>query len=272
MEKSIIIKPIKKARWSGFQRYSKCRDTIAPYLSPKGGVETGLTEDDQNRLETLLGVPKGTLGRTSKFWQDYKIDMDDKEKVLYIDTPEGELAYKFILAHKRVANSLASRYDWPEAEYFIEDVEEEAKQENVRYRRKLDAMKHFDGMSPTDMRNYLKVAGKLSTDATSNEIVEKIVRQEAELDPKKFLDIVKDPNFEMRLFIEELIKIKALRRNSSHVFYNETPIGHDMETAIAYLNDPMNQPIYLALRQQLQGSTKTGIESSGRKLVKETAK
>lgn len=269
MEKYIIIKPLKKARWSGISRYTKCRYTIAPYLSPKGGVETGLTEEDQARLETALGMPKGNLGRTSKFWQEYKIDMDDKPKHLYIDTPEGELAHKFILSHKRVANSMTSRYEWPEAEYVIEDVEEEAKVENVRSRRRIEAMKRFDRMSITEMRNYLKVVGKYAAEQTSSEVIEKTTRGEAESDPVKFLEILNDNKFETRLFIEDLLRIKALRRNGTHVFYNETPIGHDMETAIAYLEDPLNQPIYKALANQLEGSTKSGIE---RKKEKETSK
>lgn len=98
----IKIKPVERDEWGGMPRYPKCKDSIAPYLSPKGGVETGLTKEDQKRLEDELKLEAGTLGRTSSFWTDYKIFMDDKEKIIYTDTPEGELAYLFIKNHKRV--------------------------------------------------------------------------------------------------------------------------------------------------------------------------
>lgn len=269
MDKIVVIKPLKKGRWSGFVRYKRCKDTIAPYLSPKGGVETGLDKETQTRLESEMGLPPGTLGRTSKFWQDYKIDMDDKAKFIYVDTPEGELAYNFILGHKRVANSLSTRTEWPYAEYVIEDVEEEAKQENIKSRRKIEALTRFNKMSNEDMRNLLKVVGKFHGEKTSNELIEKQVREMAENDHNRFLDILDDKRLEMRVFIEDLIRIKALRKNGTNIFYGDVPIGHDMETAIAYLNDPMNQPIKLQLKRQLEGSTKGGIDKN--KKEKETA-
>ncbi len=257
MEKFVIIKPLKKARWSNFQRYQKCRDTIAPYLSPKGGVETGLNDEDCATLGKQLNVD---LSRTSKFWQDYKIDMDDKPKILYIDTPEGMLAYKFILNHKRVANSMLERNEWPHAEYFIEDVEEEAKQENIKGRVKAEAIKRLDKLSRTEMANILKVVGRYTVESTSGELIEKATRKLAEEEPERFISIIDDAKFQMKLFIEDLIRLKALRKNGTHIFYNEVPIGHDMETAIAYLEDPLNQPIYKALRIQLEGSSRSGIE------------
>lgn len=257
--KIIVIKALRKSRWGGIVRYKRCRDTIAPYLSPRGGVETGLDDETRVRLEKALGVD---LGRTSKFWQDFKIDMDDTSKYIYIDTPEGELQYHFILNHKRVANSMAERTNWPYAEYVIEDVEEEAKQENVKSRRKIKALERFGKLSVTEMRNVLKLSGKYTADLTSSEIVEKLVREMAEKEHDKFMDILEDKNFEMRVFIEDLIKIKALKRNGSHVFYGDTPMGHDIETSIAYLNDPMNQQIKLQLKRQLEGSTKAGIETT----------
>lgn len=269
MDKVIVIKPLKKTRWSGFVRYKRCRDTIAPYLSPKGGVETGLDNSTQARLEQTMGLAAGTLGRTSKFWQEYKIDIDDKPKYIYVDTPEGELAYNFILNHKRVANSLADRTAWPYAEYVIEDVEEEAKQENIKSRRKIEALTRFKTMSAEDMRNFLKVIGRYKGESTSNEIVEKQVREIAENDWNRFLDVIDDRRLVMRVFVEDLIRIKALRRNGTNIFYGDTPIGHDMETAIVYLEDPLNQPVKLQLRRQLEGVTKSGVETSKEKVKKE---
>lgn len=265
MDKIIVLKPLKKQRWGNFTRYKMCKDTIAPYLSKKGGVETGLSPEVQKDLEEKLNLKAGELGRTSPYWVTYKIDMDDREKYIYLDTPEGELAYHFILGHKRVANSMTERFNWPEAEYVIENVEEEAKQENIKSRRKIEALKRFDSMSIDEMRNLLKLTGKYNPTTTSNEIVEKLVREMAENRYVEFLDLLSDRFFEDRVFIEDLIRIKALRRNGSHVMFGDTPIGHDMETAIHYLNDPVNQPIKLQLKRQLDGTTKAGIEASPKK-------
>lgn len=259
--KVIVVKPLNKKRWSGFVRFKRCKDTIAPYLSAKGGVETGLTSEDQERLERDMNLPKGTLGRTSQFWKTFKIDMDDKPRYIYTDTPEGELQYLFILNHKRVANSLAERTEWPYAEYVIEDLEQEAKQENIRSRKKIEALTKFNQMSAEDMRNFLKVTGKFYTEQTSNELIERQVREIAEKDYNRFLQIMGDKRMEAKVFIEDLVKIKALRRNGTHIFYGDVPLGHDIETAIAFLEDPLNQPIKLQLRRQLEGSTKSGVEA-----------
>lgn len=260
MEKLVVIKPIKKARWAPMARYMKCRDTIAPYLSPKGGVETGLTKDEEAYFEKALGMPAGSLSRTSKFWQDYKIDMTDQSKLLYTDTPEGELAYKFILSHKRVANSVAERTDWPYAEYVIEDVEEEAKQENAKSRRKIEALKRFDKLSLEEMRMILKVIGRFTPEKTSNQVVEKAVRELAENDHNRFLDILDDKHFTTKALIEDLIRIKALRRNANIIMFGDTPIGHDMESTVIFLEDPMNQAVRLQLERQLQGISKADVE------------
>src|SRR5574339_342379 len=99
MSNIIVIKPLEKKNWAGVVRYRNCKDGIDPYFDKTGAVRTGLTKEDEKRLGEELGYD---LASHSKFWHTYRIIMSNGERAFNLDNPEHELAYKFMLAHKRV--------------------------------------------------------------------------------------------------------------------------------------------------------------------------
>ena len=85
------------------------------------------------------------------------------------------------------------------------------------------------------------------------------MRTFAETKYDDFLEIIGDKNFKIKAFIEDLLRIKALRKNGTHYLYGDTPIGHDLETAVIYLEDPVNQSVKLQLKKQLDAYAKAAI-------------
>ena len=52
----IVLKPIDKPTWAGVSRYARTQRSIGPYLNSSGsGVITGLSKEDQKRLEEEIG-------------------------------------------------------------------------------------------------------------------------------------------------------------------------------------------------------------------------
>lgn len=252
----VKVKPIKRTMWSRWQRYPKCHDTIAPYLDASGkGVVTGLTKDQEREFEDKLHMTPGELSQYSSFWTDYKIIITEKGLELDTNNAHDELKYAFIQNHKRVRNSINEVAEWPYADYVIYDQEADAKKENVKVRSVRKAYAKFGQMSTEDMRDVLKLYGKkseiLSTDMVEN-MLDKLITE----DPDAFLDIVTDKNIKTKVMIEDCLRSKILRKNGSHIIWGDEPIGHDIETAVLFLNDLANQSIKINILSKLEAVKK----------------
>lgn len=252
MSRTVIVKAIKRHTWSGFLRYNNTKDLVTPLYDASGTIVTGLTEEDEKRLGKALNKD---LSPNSDFWHEYKVIMTDKDKVIYIDTPEGELAYKFLLGHKRVANSELEKYNWPYADYIIYNEENEAKVKNGKFSIKRKAITEFNKLSIDQMRDILKLyPGYTKVETISSEVVETRLFELMEADPEKFIDFVGDKKLDMKVLLKDLVASKILRKNKSAYYYGTDNIGHDEESTITYLEDPQNQGLLVALKKELEKS------------------
>lgn len=250
MSKTVIVKAIKRDTWSGFLRFNNTKDYITPLYDETGTIVTGLTTEDEKRLGEAL---KKDLTVNSDYWHDYKIIMTDRDKTLYIDTPEGELAYKFILAHKKVANSELDRFNWPYADYMIYNEEGEAKVKNEKFSIKRKAMTEFNKLSVDQMRDILKLyPGHTKLESVTADVIESRLFELMEADPAKFNDFVGDKKLDMKVLLKDLVNAKILRKNKSAYYYGTDNIGHDEESTITYLEDPQNQGLLVAVKKELE--------------------
>lgn len=252
----IRLKPLKNKRnsWSGVTRYKKCQDSIAPYWNSRGVVETGLSDEDLDFLKKHF--PERDLNPTSAFWHEFRVIMDDKEREFDTSNPEHYLIYKFLLKHKRVANSVNELENFPYAEYVIADEREEAKKVNVQFNAELEAFKEFAKLTPEDMRNILKLyPGNAKYGNADPDIIQAKLGGHMKSDPAGFLAIVQDKFKDSKIFIKDLVDNKILRKNKQAYYYGEDPIGHDLESTVTYINDPNNQALKVALKQALEAVT-----------------
>lgn len=249
--KMIIVRPLKQASWSGFHRFPKCKDTVVATLG-RGGYNTGLTPEDEERLENAMQLKKGELGRNSNFWKDYTVNIFEEDLRLDLSIPKDEIDYAILLGSKKVANSLkeVNEGKWPKAKYVIYDYIEEAKAENMEIQSKKKAWKKFATMNTSDMKQVLKLMGR-NADSMIDEVVENTLTKIVEDSPEEFNAIVGIDNFKTRILVEDLLHVNLLRKVGSKYLYADDVIGYNLEEAVQYLNDPKNQEILITLQEKL---------------------
>ena len=205
----VVLKALKRQSWSGFHRFPKCKDTVIASLG-RGGYATGLTQGEEKELEKELQMKQGTLGKYSEYWQDYTVILNDQDKTLKLDTPRDFIDYKILMASNRVANSVNDLTDWPKAEYVLYDAEQEAKKDNLKIKEKRKAYKTFNALTSTEMRNVLKLMGKKSANS-SDTLIENTLAEILDDNPKSFNEVIDQPDFKLRVFVEDLLSINSLR-------------------------------------------------------------
>jgi len=254
--KTVLLKPLRKASWSGFSRFPKCKDTVVA-TSGRGGYITGLTLEEEKEVEKELRLKEGELNKNSDFWKNYAVHIFDKEMLLDLDIAKDKLDYYLLRASKKVANSIKEYNEglWPKAIYVMHDFEEEAKTENIAIQVRKKAWKKFATMSAEEMKQVLKLMGK-KADNLSNEVVENTLNKIIETDPEEFNRIVGIDNFKTRLLVEDLLHSNYLRKMGSKYLYADDVIGYNLDEAISYLNDPKNQEILITLQEKLKAKKK----------------
>ncbi len=241
-----ILRPINRNQWSGLVRYKNCYDQIGSYLLKNGSLYTGLTQEDEKRLSERLRID---LGPNSNFWSTFYIKLGTKDIILNLDDPIEELKYIFLKNHKNVASSL--RDNNPRADYVLINRDEEAKEENLKFKVKRQAIKELDKMSKEDMVKALRLYG-LSASTISAEQVEERLNRLVDESPQKFLDIwVNNKKRDTQFMIEDAVSKNIIRKNKTTYLYGSDVIGGSIEAAIAYFEDPSNRDLKMTIQDQL---------------------
>lgn len=259
----ITLKPIKRHGWlpddhDGSIRYSKCFERLTVQAQKGSGVlNTGLTEDDERRLENKMNMAPGTLSKYNKdYWANFKVDIPKEGVLLDLANPEDELKHLVLSAHQRVANSEMERFDTPFAEYVMTSDEQEAKVENKKSKLKRKAYKMFSSMSTDQMKDVLKVMGKRAGNDASVDFVESQLDKIVSEDPQNFINTLDDPSFKMRAFIDDCISSRVLIKNGTkYQLPGGDIVGYTLEQTIEYLKNPDNQEVYLDLKGKLSISS-----------------
>lgn len=238
MAKEIKLQPLASKPWSNIVRYKNCHEDLSTYFLKNGSRYTGLTKEDEERLGNEI---RADLNPNSSFWDTFFVRMSSDELKLDPSDPYDELKYLFLKNHKLVKNSLSENK--ATAEYVLINEDEEAKKQNQKAKTKRKAFKEFDKLSATDIRKALRLYG-FKADNISGEQAESKLTELVEADPNKFLEIwVNNKNRQTQFMIEEAVAKNVLRKNKNAYMYGTDIIGHTLDDAIAYLNDPKNQEI-----------------------------
>jgi len=234
----VVLKPLSRDKWAGVNKYKNCNDWIGTYFTRSGYVYTGLTKEEEDRLGALL---KKDLHPSSEFWNNFYIRIGNKD--VYLDTkdPMDELRYIFLKNHKRVANGYNDNK--PTANYVLVNKETEAVESNKFNQIKRKAIKEFDKLSAVEQRKALRLYGHRS-DNLSAELVEQKLYEIVEKDPQKFLDMwVTNKSKETQYIIQEAIGKNIIRRNKSEYKYGTDTIGHSLDDATSYLDNPEHRDL-----------------------------
>lgn len=246
----VKLKLIERKNWAGVTRFKKCFDSISPLLDISGTVKTGLTPEDEEQLGKALGQD---LRKSSPFWVEYRIVMSDAEREFDLTNPEHQLAYKFLLANKRVANSLEELHEWPYADYVLYSEKNAAAKQNREYKSESKAWAILSKMSNSEIRDTLKLYPSMGriTEDTDPEIIEAKLTERMKEDPDFFIAICEDSKKDTKVFVKQLVDARIFRKNKSAYFYGDDLIGHDLEMTVSYLDDPQNSPLKATLKEAL---------------------
>lgn len=245
MEK-VVLRRISRNNWAGVDKYKNCFTFLGPYFTRAGSIYTGLNSEDTKRLGEALGQD---LTPMSTFWHNYFIRIGNNDVYIDPSTPRGELDYLFLASHKRVAQSINKVS--PSHDFVLINENEEAKTVNTYNRNKRQALKEFDKMSPADRRKALRIYG-LNSDNVTDEVVENRLSELVEKDPKKFFDLwVDNKQRDTEFLIKQAVSLGVMTKNKSIYKYGQDIVGHTLEDAVGYLDNPLNQDVKIAIMKNL---------------------
>lgn len=246
----IIVRNTKINPWTGLIKWSNCYDYIGSYWTRSGARYTGLTPEEAKELEKKLGFSEGYLGQDSAYWDTFAVKVGKRDVIINTDTAEGELQYKFLKHHKRVADGFNKVT--PSTDYVMINKEAEAEEANKSNKVKRDAYRALDKMTLEEMRKCLRLFG-VKADTLSNEMVEAKLTENIDNDPAKFLRIwVNNPNKEINFIIEEALAKNIIRKNRSAYYFGTDLIGNGIEDVMAYLKDKKNQDLFLSIKGEIE--------------------
>jgi len=242
----VVLRPLGRNSWSGVIHYRNCFTYLAPYYTRSGSIYTGLTSEDEKRLGEDLGQDLSPL---SNFWVSYFIRIGSKEIFIDTTTPRGDLDYLFLKNHKRVAASVSEIK--PSHDFVLVNEDADAKIMNVYNKIKREALKEFDTMSPDERRKALRIFG-YNPESSSNEVIENRLSELIDKDPQKFIQMwVENKTRDTEYLIKQAIAVTVISRNKNIYKYGQDVIGHSLEDVIAFLDNPINQEIKIAILKQL---------------------
>lgn len=258
VDEVVTVKQFRGNNWlptghDGEYRYTHCAEELVPLVDRQGYHITGLDEESERFFEKTLGMTVGTLSRYNEdFWSTYRIRIPKEGLILNKKNPKDYLTVKVLQAHQRVANSEAEKKDSPFADYVITSSEQEARVESKKVKIRRKAYKIFGGMSTEDMKAYLKVSGSRPGDNASTDFLESSIGKAIETNATEFIRVMEDPDFKMKLFIENCLATGALvKSGSKYTIKGSDTIGHSLDATIEYLKAPENQEVYIALKSKL---------------------
>ena len=236
-----------------------------------------LTEKEQKEFERLLQVPANSLSfyvsdkirLKENFWSKFKLPLTFDGLNLDLTNPTENLQFRVAKALKHlIAPSWGERLSRQEYRYYIEEEDvknaEILEQSNITEEgwTKYGEIKN----RPSTLLSILKIAGKqISQDKATNtdHLKAEVSNMLKETGPngkqigmKKFLDIVNDPDFELRVLVADAVKFGAMKIPvRKPEFLYELPDGErlgNIKATIAKLKEPEYMQTFMTLQARVQ--------------------
>ena len=260
----VEVKPIERKKWHGKvgdENFTQPLTIECLYDKTIGAYATGLTEDDQKRLERLTGFDLSNRygDKPHPFWnsQAAKIKLPARTSLFDTLKPIDEIKVKVMKASKFVANSLK---DWeeglyPEATHVIYDEAEEIKMKasKLQIRKKADQLSYK--LTNDEKINIIQVLSKKSMRKQSPDFLDVEIARLVEEDTLRFIQYAEEDSATVyvRAAILEGIHRNILTKEGNVILYMGDKIGHNIDEAVKYFSDPNNQTIKASIFEKLTG-------------------
>ena len=258
----VRIERIQKQTWAGVTKYSGATEVLAPFWSKKKrSLITGLTKEDEERLEEALSMKKGELDVRSTYWEEFNIPFSNNYLELDPSDALSELQLLFLKAHPLVAEG---RDDKSSAKftYVIIDEEAEATRDNARRSIKAKAYQEFLKCSLVDRANILTVL-EHNVEGLSSNKVESVLGDIVERKPEKFLKVVEDSLLQVKVAIMSAINYGILTKtkgdiDKASIYYEDTFLGQGLGDASKNLGATKMQGSLITIKRNLADARVSG--------------
>ena len=222
----------------------------------KFGAKTGLSKDQEKHYEQELHLPPGTLNRDSEFWADWNVKVGAAGITLDDAEPKDALDLIVLKQREHIGTTLADAKS-SHIKYILTSEDHDAKVAIDGRTYKIKAFSFLDKMTPEDLRNYLTAINR-KTLGLSPEAIMDLVGREAEVDPKRFLEVANDPDKDLKVFINELVHLGVFYKQGSGFMDANTQeiVEYSVDALVDYFKDPKHQAYYITLQKELQKKKK----------------
>ena len=211
-------------------------------------------ENEQEAFEILLDQKEGSLNLyklNSEFWGKFNIKITKEGLDLDLNNPADALMYRVLLTDPRFAKS-ATEKSILEKEYLIINESEQKEQESILGKKKDEANDFMFKLKKNkrDMYNVLRLLGKKpSQDASADwlkselyKIIDEVTVPKGKNGLDQFLDIMKDPRQEIKLFVLDAVDVQAILKEQAgyKLEHNGKFVGKRYEDVVEYFS--VNNP------------------------------
>lgn len=249
---TVTLKRVKKTQLLGSPSYKDAKTYFAVGLSKETGERLKvLTDEEATTFAKELNLNVEDLKNSaSNYWRDYTFIMQGEKAELNDAEPAHKLALKVLEKDSRVAINEADLKVKSKAEYLLVKETEVIETNVARRQLKAEAFGKYAQMSEENLKDMLLVLGKNPKNLTSTKIKD-IVGQELENNPERFLAFVNDKNFDLKVFINDMVQEGIVRKSGTSYVYDGEMIAHDNSSMLGFVKDPKNANTIIAFKRQL---------------------
>jgi hypothetical protein len=243
-------------------KYSVC----LPFDLKKNRLASILTREEQRFFEKELDLEEGDLSihkKKDNFWHTFYVVLDKDDYELDLQDPIDNLRYRVLAVQPTVAPSWEQRYHSGAYKFALVDEEIKTKIAVAQTNTRKDAYKFLGKVEDNAerMRDVLRIygedpgaRGKQKKETYTSKLVNRLgelIDDDASL--VKLMKVVNDPHFEMKIFIEDALAISALTKEGTKYYLpGDDKIGGTLQEAIDYFKNPVNQDVYLKIKNQIE--------------------
>lgn len=218
---------------------------------------------EQEFFERQLGLEKGAMNPYAKdcFWKKdvrSRVVVPKEGITLNLSNPVDYVKYSILKANKHlVAPSWKERFKSPEYMFAICDDDSETDSRLDEMEMKLKVIEAFSRVTKDkeSMIDFLKVKGEVVPKIIKESKIKADIFQYSNDNPKQFLRIADDPNFEIKVFIADAIRAGSITKLSANEYeLNGVIIANSEAELIKWIHDPENSKAKIKIKHQIENS------------------
>lgn len=266
-EEKIVVRYVKKQ--TGFVvnpnhvayggKLEGATDKLVAKVDSSGKYIPALSAEEQRGLEKLIGAEKGYLSThkpEDNFWDTISIRLGKSGTTLDLSKPFEYINYKVLLTYTDLVSPSIMETKFKRTyKYEIVRTKDKDTKDSISVNYSRSAYKLFGKIEDSNeqMAGIIRILSGKAVAASDNDWLIKEVGKLVEADPKRFVEVLTDPDYEIKLFIERGISKKEIKlARGKYTTKDGVSLCEDGEiptllNAISFLKNIKNQEIKLAI-------------------------